>query len=74
MTDTALRTPLYDQHVALGGRVVEFAGWALPVQYDGVIAEHLRCRKHAALFDVSHMGRLRLSGRDAQATLERAFT
>ena len=58
MTDTeALRTtPLRALHLELGGRLVDFAGWELPVQYEGVIAEHTWCRTSAALFDVSHMG------------------
>ncbi len=58
MTDTeALRTtPLRALHQELGGRLVDFAGWELPVQYEGVIAEHTWCRASAALFDVSHMG------------------
>ncbi|MDE0253556.1 MAG: glycine cleavage system aminomethyltransferase GcvT, partial [Rhodospirillaceae bacterium] len=55
----ALRTPLYDLHVAQGGRMVDFAGYALPVQYGGIIAEHEQARSGAALFDVSHMGQAR---------------
>ncbi len=50
------RTVLYDRHVALGGRMVEFGGYALPVQYEGIVAEHNWTRQHAGLFDVSHMG------------------
>ncbi len=70
MTD--LKTPLYDRHVALGGRIVSFAGFLLPVQYEaGVIAEHLSVRKGAGLFDVSHMGELRLSGPDALKNIQR---
>jgi aminomethyltransferase len=58
----ARRTPLFDLHQGLGGRIVDFAGWALPVQYPaGIIAEHRQCREAAALFDVSHMGQVRLS-------------
>ena len=54
-------TPLYDLHVARGAKIVDFAGWALPVSYpDGLIAEHTACREGAALFDVSHMGQVRL--------------
>lgn len=49
-------TPLHALHVELGGRMVDFAGWDLPIQYEGVIAEHTACRERAALFDVSHMG------------------
>lgn len=54
------KTPLYDTHVALGGRMVEFAGYALPVQYPaGPIAEHQAVRTAAGLFDIDHMGSLR---------------
>jgi aminomethyltransferase len=63
MTDTSLRhTPLYEAHVALGGRIVPFAGWAMPVQYTGVVDEHQATRTAAGLFDVSHMGELRMRG------------
>jgi aminomethyltransferase len=66
-----LRTPLYDLHVDLGAKMVPFAGYAMPVNYPtGVIAEHKHCRAAAALFDVSHMGQLRLAGADAAAALE----
>ncbi len=59
---TAPRTPLYDEHVALGGRMVEFAGHDLPVQYKGVIAESTAVRQGAGMFDVSHMARIRVMG------------
>ena len=53
----ALKTPLYEEHVALNGRIVEFAGYLLPVQYPtGVIREHMAVREQVCLFDVSHMG------------------
>ena len=66
------RTPLYDLHRELGGRIVAFAGWELPVQYPaGILAEHQHCRTAAALFDVSHMGQVRLDGDGAAAALER---
>ncbi len=70
--DTALlQTPLHDLHVRLGARMVPFAGYAMPVQYPaGLMAEHKQCRNSAALFDVSHMGQLRLVGADAAAALE----
>jgi aminomethyltransferase len=65
------RTPLYDLHLSLGGKMVPFAGYALPVQYPaGILAEHLQTRASAALFDVSHMGQARLHGRGAAAALE----
>ncbi len=66
-----LQTPLHELHLRLGARMVPFAGYAMPVQYAaGVIAEHRHCRSAAALFDVSHMGQLRLVGEDAAAALE----
>ena len=55
-TEELRRTALYDLHVALGARMVPFAGYAMPVQYDGILAEHRWTREHAGLFDVSHMG------------------
>jgi aminomethyltransferase len=64
-------TPLNAAHRALGGRMVPFAGYELPVQYaDGVLKEHLWTREHAGLFDVSHMGQARLSGADPLGALE----
>ncbi|MDB5966876.1 MAG: glycine cleavage system aminomethyltransferase GcvT [Polaromonas sp.] len=66
-----LRTPLHDLHVELGARMVAFAGYSMPVQYPGgLMAEHLHTRQAAGLFDVSHMGQLRLVGTDAAAALE----
>jgi len=65
MADTAdlLKTPLYDLHVELGARMVEFAGYAMPVQYPaGIMTEHLHTRESAGLFDVSHMGQARVTG------------
>ena len=69
--DSLQRTPLHAQHVALGARMVGFAGYDMPVQYEGIIAEHTAAREAAALFDVSHMGQLVLRGNDAAADLER---
>jgi aminomethyltransferase len=66
-----LKTPLYDLHLELGARMVPFAGYAMPVQYPaGLMAEHHHTRSAAGLFDVSHMGQLRLVGADAAAALE----
>ena len=62
--------PLDGWHRALGGRMVEFAGYWMPVQYEGIIAEHLWTRESAGLFDVSHMGQLEVSGEGAAAALE----
>ena len=62
MSTTLLRTPLYDRHVALGARMVPFAGWEMPVQYEGVIQEHRAVRTDAGVFDVSHMGEIEVEG------------
>jgi aminomethyltransferase len=70
----ALRTPLYAWHVAHGGRMVEFGGWELPVQYAGVIAEHQAVRTSAGLFDISHMGRLSFAGPAAEALIQQVWT
>jgi aminomethyltransferase len=64
------RTPLYDEHVRLGGKMVEFAGWDMPVQYAGVIAEHVAVRERVGLFDVSHMGEIWVTGPEAEKALE----
>lgn len=69
--DTLLRTPLHDLHLELGARMVPFAGYSMPVQYKaGLMAEHQHTRRAAGLFDVSHMGQLRLEGPDAAAAFE----
>lgn len=65
------RTPLYDCHLEAGARMVDFAGWDMPVQYTGVIEEHRAVRTAAGLFDVSHMGEVRLRGVGAEAFLQR---
>jgi aminomethyltransferase len=67
---TLLRTPLYDRHVAAGARMVPFAGWEMPVQYDGVIQEHRAVRGGAGVFDVSHMGELEVEGPRAAEFLQ----
>ncbi|WCB93656.1 Aminomethyltransferase [Baekduia alba] len=73
--DTALkRTPLYDRHVAAGAKLVPFAGWEMPVQYEGVKQEHLATRATAGVFDVSHMGEIATSGPDAEAFLQRILS
>jgi len=74
MTGPLLRTPLCDWHSAHGGRMVDFAGWSMPVQYGSIVAEHLATRTAAGLFDVSHMGRLRLDGGGSAAFLDRLLT
>lgn len=70
-----LKTPLYEAHVKAGGKIVPFAGYLLPVQYEaGVIKEHMAVRKEAGLFDVSHMGEILCRGKDALANLENLLT
>jgi aminomethyltransferase len=70
-TAALLKTPLHGLHVELGAKMVPFAGYDMPVSYPpGILAEHRHCREAAALFDVSHMGQLRLVGDDAAAALE----
>lgn len=69
-SESLKNTPLYDQHVALGGQMVPFAGYNMPVKYEGVLAEHKWTRAEAGLFDVSHMGQARLSGPGAVGVLE----
>jgi aminomethyltransferase len=71
VTDPGLkRTPLYASHVALGARIVPFAGWEMPVQYTGVIPEHLAVRRAYGVFDVSHMGQLHVEGPSAGVLLQ----
>ena len=67
---TLLKTPLYERHVALGARLVPFAGWEMPVQYEGVIPEHRAVRTDAGAFDVSHMGEFLVEGPGAYAFLQ----
>lgn len=64
------KTPLYETHLSLGARMVEFAGWEMPVQYAGPIPEHMAVRDAAGLFDVSHMGELEVRGADALALVD----
>lgn len=68
-----LRTPLHDEHVALGATIVDFAGWEMPVRYTGDIAEHTAVRTAAGLFDLSHMGEIAVRGTDAEAFLDDAL-
>lgn len=69
------RSPLHAAHVAAGARMTDFAGWDMPLAYEsGTVAEHLACRRHAALFDVSHLGTIRVSGRDAFTVLQSTLT
>ena len=70
MPETLQYTPLHDRHVELGARMVPFAGWEMPVQYAGVIPEHLAVRRDAGVFDVSHMGELEVEGPRAGVLLQ----
>ena len=56
------RTPLFSRHQALGAKIADFGGWAMPIEYQGVVAEHSAVREHVGIFDVSHMGKLRITG------------
>ena len=67
---TLKRTALHAAHVRHGGRLVEYAGWEMPVEYSGITDEHLAVRSRAGLFDVSHMGQIELAGSDALAALQ----
>jgi len=69
-----MHTPLFDWHAARGARLVDFAGWDMPVQYTSIVEEHATVRKEAGLFDISHMGRLSFGGPDALALVEQVFT
>jgi aminomethyltransferase len=69
-----LRTPLYQFHVDAGGKMVDFAGWEMPMMYTGIHQEHQQVRTSGGLFDVSHMGRLKITGRHARRFLERVCT
>jgi aminomethyltransferase len=73
-TETLRRTPLYERHEAAGARLVPFAGWEMPVQYEGIRQEHVNVRTNAGLFDVSHMGEIETSGPQAEAFLQRILS
>ncbi len=75
MTDPTLRrTPLYERHAELGAKLVPFAGWEMPVQYEGIREEHSAVRTHAGMFDVSHMGEVEVEGPGALASLQRVLS
>jgi aminomethyltransferase len=73
-TETLRRTPLFDRHRSAGAKLVPFAGWEMPVQYEGIRAEHLQVRTGAGMFDVSHMGQIETSGAEAQGFLQRLLS
>lgn len=68
------KTPLYENHLALHGKMIAFGGWLLPVEYTGIIAEHRQVRAAAGLFDVSHMGEILIRGRDSGVFLQELLT
>jgi aminomethyltransferase len=74
VTSTLRRTALYDTHVAAGAKTVDFAGWEMPVQYDGVGSEHRAVRESCGVFDVSHMGQIEVAGAQAAALLQRLLS
>ncbi len=74
MSELLTRTALYDEHLACGARMVDFAGWEMPVQYnDGIIAEHVHTRTKASIFDICHMGEFRVIGQSAAEELDAIF-
>ena len=68
------RTPFYDFHKQAGAKMVDFAGWEMPLYYRSIVDEHEQTRRSGSIFDVSHMGRLHFTGKDALAFLERVCT
>ena len=71
---TLKKTPLHARHRSLGARMVEFGGWDMPVEYSGVVDEHMAVRSRAGLFDVSHMGEIEIAGRDALKAVQHITT
>jgi len=67
-------TPLYEKHLELNGKIIDFGGWALPVEYSGILSEHEAVRTKAGLFDVSHMGEITVKGEDAEKYLQMIVT
>ncbi len=72
--DDCKKTPLYEAHCSLNGKMVEFGGWSLPVQYSSILEEHKAVRERCGLFDVSHMGEIFIKGTDALRFLQDTFT
>ena len=73
-TTVLKRTPFHSYHLAAGGRLIEFAGFSMPVRYTGDVREHMVVRKAAGLFDISHMGEFRVTGPEATAFLDGMVT
>ncbi len=74
MASSRRRSPLHDEHVAAGARLTDFGGWEMPLSYEGTLAEHRACREGAVVFDVSHLGTVRLDGDDAHRRLQTTLT
>ena len=75
MVETNLRqTPLHEKHLALGAKMAPFGGWDMPIQYEGILAETRAVRSGAGMFDVSHMGRVEITGPGAAAFLNRVLS
>ena len=73
--DTSIKyTPLHSLHLELGGKIVPFAGWSMPIQYEGLIQEHLAVRNSCGIFDVSHMGEVEITGKDAESFIQSLIT
>jgi aminomethyltransferase len=73
-TDQLKKTPLNARHRSLGARMVPFAGWDMPVEYSGIVNEHMAVRTKAGLFDVSHMGEIEVAGKGALAAVQKIST
>jgi len=74
MAHESQKTPLYDAHVKLGARMVDFSGWMMPIQYEGILAEHHRTRTDVTMFDTCHMGRFRIAGPGSGDAINRLVT
>src|SRR5213082_2913732 len=74
MPTTLRRTPLHERHVAAGARMAPFAGWEMPLQYEGPRTEHIAVRETCGIFDVSHMGQIETGGEQALALLQRLLS
>jgi aminomethyltransferase len=74
MTKALKKTPLHEKHVAYKGKLIDFGGWEMPVEYTGIIQEHEAVRNAAGLFDVSHMGEIFITGKDAEEFIQNVVT
>ena len=73
-TDKLLKTPLYDFHIKSNAKMIDFGGWIMPVQYEGIIKEHLETRSKVSIFDICHMGEFICEGSGAEAALSNILT